>query len=74
MTDLVHASTHYLKAEDLQGIAVYVKSVQPMGDNAKEPAKDPATYQALASGKATQPGAQLYLDNCAACQRSDCMG
>lgn len=74
MTDVVQDSTQYLNAEDLQAITVYLKSLQPMGDNAKEPVKDPATYQALASGKATQPGAQLYLDNCAACHRSDGMG
>lgn len=74
MTDVVQDSTQYLSHDDLQAIAVYVKSLKPVGESATEPTRDDKTYQALASGKVTQAGAQIYLDNCAACHRSDGLG
>jgi len=70
MTDVVQHSTQYLNDEDLAAIAHFLKSLPP---NRQEQALtyDEATHTALASGNASAKGAQLYIDNCATCHRTD---
>ncbi|HHQ6599831.1 TPA: c-type cytochrome [Serratia fonticola] len=71
MVDVVQDSTQHLSDEDLQAIAAYLKSL-PAGDEQKTP----TTNQPLALYNTGQgnPGGQAYLDNCAACHRSDGQG
>ncbi|WP_435653408.1 c-type cytochrome [Enterobacter cancerogenus] len=73
MTDVIAHSTQYLSDEDLNAIAVYLKSL-PAADNTAAPQASDATSQALFKGDVSQPGAQVYVDNCAACHRTDGKG
>lgn len=71
MVDVVQDSTQHLSDEDLQAIAAYLKSLP-----ARDEQKTPTANQPLAlysTGQGT-PGGQAYLDNCAACHRSDGQG
>lgn len=71
MADVVLHSTQNMTPEDLQAMAAYLKSLPASGaDKATFVASD-ETAQALRSGHESGRGAQLYLDNCAACHRSD---
>ncbi|MEY2116060.1 MULTISPECIES: c-type cytochrome [Rhodanobacter] len=70
MADVVQHSTQYLDDGDLAAIAHFLKSLPPARQEAAL-AYDPATHTALAAGNVGAAGAQLYLDNCAACHRSD---
>ncbi len=74
MTEVVQHSLQYLSDADLQSIARYLKTL---------PAKDPhdAPFQAdgraaaaLWRGDDSARGAQVYVDNCAACHRTDGQG
>lgn len=70
MAAVIQDSTQHLNDEDLQAIAIYLKSLA--ANERSTPLKpDVQTAQALFQGKVGQPGAQTYLDNCAACHRSD---
>src|ERR1700722_7562587 len=74
MNDVVVHSTQYLNDTDLRAIAAYLKTLTPApGDGAKFTA-NPATAAALAAGRALNRGAELYVDNCAACHRTDGLG
>lgn len=74
MTDVVEHSTQYLSDADLQAMAVYLKSLKPADSQARAGTEDPATTAALIKGDMTKPGAQEYMDNCAACHRIDGQG
>lgn len=71
MVDVVQDSTQHLSDEDLQAIAAYLKSL-PAGDEQKTLTADQSL--ALYSTDQGNPGGQAYLDNCAACHRSDGQG
>src|ERR1700719_129736 len=74
MNDVVVHSTQYLNETDLQAIAAYLRTLTPApGDRAKF-AANPATAAALAAGHEVNRGAELYVDNCAACHRTDGLG
>ena len=86
MAEVVGNSTQYLKAEDLNAMAIYLKSLGgPATGGAGDErvptrsadASDPTTL-ALRTGDAAflvaQPGALVYLNNCSACHRSDGQG
>jgi alcohol dehydrogenase (quinone), cytochrome c subunit len=74
MSDVVVHSTSHLTDEDLLAIASYLKTLSPaLKDQAKYSA-DPATATALAAGRESSRGAELYDDNCAACHRTDGAG
>lgn len=71
MADVVVHSTQNLTAADLQAMAAYLKSLPATaGEQAAFAASD-TTAQELRAGRESGRGAQLYLDNCAACHRSD---
>lgn len=77
MTDVVKDSSQYFSDADLQAIGVYLASLNP-GMKAQLPADtaavvDPVTA-ALRRGDDSAKGAGLYLDNCAACHRTDGKG
>jgi mono/diheme cytochrome c family protein len=71
MSDVVVHSTQYLRDEDLDAIAAYLKSLSPAHNDASTFAMNPATARALQAGINDSRGAELYVDNCAACHRTD---
>jgi mono/diheme cytochrome c family protein len=73
MIDVVNNSTPYLSDNDINAIAVYLKSLP--ATSAQEPvAYDDATTAALQSGHARQPGAAIYVGTCANCHGFDGKG
>ncbi|MFJ4196079.1 c-type cytochrome [Pseudomonas sp. NPDC089534] len=71
MSDVVTHSMQYMTDADLTAIARYLKSL-----SAKDPADRPHPYdetaaKALWNGDDSQRGAAVYIDNCAACHRTD---
>ncbi len=76
MSDVIRHSTQYLSDRDLRAIAVYLKALSPREPGRGDPAyaASPDTANALWKGDARARGAALYLDNCAACHRSDGKG
>jgi alcohol dehydrogenase (quinone), cytochrome c subunit len=74
MSDVVVHSTQYLAIEDLRAIAAYLKTLPPTKNEASSFVADPATAHDLATGRDAGRGAELYVDNCAACHRTDGRG
>lgn len=66
MTEVIDHSTQHLERDDLQAIAVYVKSLKPVSSTEAAAAK-PATA-------AVQRGAALYTQHCAACHQPNGQG
>jgi alcohol dehydrogenase (quinone), cytochrome c subunit len=71
MNDVILHSTQQLSDEDLKAIAAYLKTLAPSTGDESKFAANPATGAALAAGRESDRGAQLYDDNCSACHRSD---
>ncbi|MEC4748890.1 cytochrome c [Methylomicrobium sp. Wu6] len=72
MTDVIENSMQYLRDDDLQAIAHYLKWLSAHGEKASyQPDKpDVAVKQsALVSGAVERPGAGLYESHCAKCHR-----
>ncbi len=73
MIDVLNNSTPYLSDNDINAIAVYLKSLQ--ATSAQQPVSyDDATKVALRSGHATQPGTAIYTGSCANCHGFDGKG
>lgn len=71
MSDVVVHSMQYMSQDDLTAIARYLKSL-PANDPADQPhAYDKQVAEALWKGDDSKPGAAVYIDNCAACHRTD---
>jgi len=71
MNDVVAHSMQHMTDADLHAIAAYLKSL-PAGGKGKATFKaSDDTAKALFAGHDDTRGAQLYLDNCAACHRTD---
>jgi alcohol dehydrogenase (quinone), cytochrome c subunit len=70
MSDVVVHSTQFLKEEDLQAIAAYLKTLPPAPEESSAFVPSSATSAALISGREVERGAELYVDNCAACHRT----
>ncbi len=68
MHDVIANSTPYLNDDDLNSIAVYLKSL-PAGGEQTAFTYDPSTAAALLAGKADAVGAGLYTSNCQSCHR-----
>jgi alcohol dehydrogenase (quinone), cytochrome c subunit len=73
MIDVVNNSTPYLSDDDINAIAVYLKSLPAAGDQAAYAYSD-ATTTALHSGHASEPGAATYATSCASCHGLDAKG
>jgi mono/diheme cytochrome c family protein len=73
MNDVVAQSMQYMTQDDLTSIAVYLKSL-PANNDAKPFVADPSVATALFNGKPGSSGAQIYLNKCAGCHRSDGTG
>lgn len=74
MGDVVVHSTQYLNDEDLQAMAAYLKTLPASEHPISSFKADAATAKALAAGEEGSRGAQLYIDNCAACHRTNGQG
>ncbi|UNK41686.1 c-type cytochrome [Luteimonas sp. S4-F44] len=74
MADVVLHSTQHLTDDDLGAIAAYLKTLPPSADEPSSFAPDPGTAQALQAGINDSRGAELWVDSCAACHRTDAMG
>lgn len=74
MNDVVAHSTQYMSDEDLAGMAAYLKSLAPGSPAAPAYAADDKVAKELFNGVVSTGGAQLYLDKCAGCHRSDGKG
>ncbi|KJZ64017.1 c-type cytochrome [Pseudomonas fluorescens] len=71
MSDVVTHSMQYMTDDDLTAIARYLKSL-PTNDPDDQPHQyDKQVAQALWNGDDSKPGASVYIDNCAACHRTD---
>jgi mono/diheme cytochrome c family protein len=71
MSDVVEHSMQYLSDADLTAIARYLKSL-PASDPADQPhVYDRQAADALWKGNDSARGASVYIDNCAACHRTD---
>ncbi|GBQ88902.1 gluconate 2-dehydrogenase, cytochrome c subunit [Gluconacetobacter johannae DSM 13595] len=74
MSDAVGHGTQHLTDEDLHAIARYLKSLPPH-DTTQTPWRYDATLAtALHAGDLSARGARTYVDNCAACHRTDGQG
>ncbi len=74
MSDVVVHSMQGLNDPDLQAIAAYLKSLPASPIEVAKYKSDDSTAKALAAGTENGRGAQLYLDNCSACHRSNGQG
>jgi len=75
MTDVIVHSTQYLTPADARATAAFLKTLRAPGSGSSVAfAPDEMTHSALKAGDVSKPGAQLYLDNCAACHRPDGLG
>jgi alcohol dehydrogenase (quinone), cytochrome c subunit len=74
MGEVVVHSTQHLTDTDLQAIASYLKTLAPSPGAQSKFAADPTTASALAAGREADRGAELYVDNCAVCHRTDGAG
>jgi len=73
MIDVVNNSTPYLSDNDLNAIAIYLKSL-PAASTQQPVAYNDATAAALRTGHASQPGATVYTGTCANCHGLDGKG
>lgn len=78
MTEVIDNSTQYLHDDDLNAIATYLTSPSLQARAtplvAQQSGRLDLTAIALRAGHIDSPGARLYLDNCAACHRTDGTG
>ena len=74
MNDAIVHSTQHLSDDDLKAIAAFLKALPPSAHSPSSFNADPATAKALWQGVNSTRGAELYVDNCAACHRSDGLG
>ncbi|MDY0331282.1 MAG: cytochrome c [Thiomonas sp.] len=65
MTEVISHSTQHLKPEDLQAMAIYIKSLKPFVPTQTPAARNPASVQR---------GAQVYNQHCAACHQANGQG
>ena len=74
MKDVVIHSTQDMTDGDLKAIAAYLKTLAPGSAGPAAYAADNRTADDLKAGKTSGRGAELYLDNCSACHRSNGKG
>jgi mono/diheme cytochrome c family protein len=71
MSDVVEHSMQYMSDADLTAIARYLKTLPASDPNDKPHVYDKQVADALWNGDDSKPGAAVYIDNCAACHRTD---
>ncbi|KAA0945378.1 MULTISPECIES: cytochrome c [unclassified Pseudomonas] len=71
MSDVVVHSMQYMSEDDLTAIARYLKSLPAVDPKDQPHQYDKQVAEALLKGDDSQRGASVYIDNCAACHRTD---
>ncbi|WP_456016165.1 c-type cytochrome [Pseudomonas fluorescens] len=71
MSDVVVHSMQYMSQDDLTAIARYLKSLPAVDPKDQPHQYDKQVAEALWKGDDSKPGASVYIDNCAACHRTD---
>jgi len=71
MSDVVVHSMQYMSEDDLTAIARYLKSLPAVDPKDQAHQYDKQVAEALWKGDDRKPGASVYIDNCAACHRTD---
>ncbi|WP_439854155.1 c-type cytochrome [Pseudomonas yamanorum] len=71
MSDVVVHSMQYMSEDDLTAIARYLKSLPAVDPKDQPHQYDKQVADALWNGDDSKPGASVYIDNCAACHRTD---
>ena len=71
MSDVVEHSMQHMSDADLTAIARYLKTLPPSNPNDQPHVYDKQVADALWKGDDSKPGAAVYIDNCAACHRTD---
>ncbi len=74
MSDVVEHSLQYLSDDDITAIARYLKSLPPRGGKQTPAPVEDSVAKDLWKGNDSKTGAALYVDNCAACHRTDGVG
>lgn len=75
MSDVINDSLQHMSDDDLHAMAHYLKSLPPVNQNDKPFEPNAAVATALAEGKDGDiRGAQVFVDNCAACHRTSGQG
>ncbi len=74
MSDVVEHSLQYLSDDDITAIARYLKSLPPRGGKQTPAPVEDSVAKDLWKGNDSKTGAALYVDNCAACHRTDGAG
>jgi mono/diheme cytochrome c family protein len=75
MTDVVVHGTQYLTHDDALAIAKCLRTLSDRSEPSTQTyAYDAREHLALKSGDASKTGARVYIDNCAACHRTDGLG
>jgi len=74
MTDVVEHSTQFMTDDDLTAIARYLKTLPAADAQDVVHAYDDAVPRALQAGDESRRGAAVFIDNCAACHRTDGKG
>lgn len=74
MTDVIQNSLQYLTPEDATAMARYLKSLPAKKSQAAVFKEDKTVANALWKGDESKTGAAIYVDNCAACHKTDGSG
>ncbi|HDS1737201.1 cytochrome c [Pseudomonas sp. BP8] len=74
MSDVVEHSMQHMTDADLTAIARYLKTLPPSNPDDTPHVYDKQVTDALWNGDDSKPGASVYIDNCAACHRTDGQG
>ncbi|SUD69898.1 gluconate 2-dehydrogenase [Pseudomonas putida] len=74
MSDVVEHSMQHLSDADLTAIARYLKTLPASNPHDQPHVYDKHVAEALWNGDDSKPGAAVYIDNCAACHRTDGQG
>ena len=74
MSDVVLHSTQHMLDADLNAIAAYLKTLSPATVDVARYVPNAETATKLQAGNEPSRGAQVYVDNCAACHRTDGKG
>ncbi|MFV0549985.1 MAG: cytochrome c [Limnobaculum xujianqingii] len=74
MSDVVVQSMQYMSNEDLTAIARYLKTLSPKSAEQQPFKYDETVSKALFNGDDSMVGGSVYVDNCAACHRTDGKG
>ncbi|KXV40519.1 alcohol dehydrogenase [Gluconobacter japonicus] len=74
MTSAIVHGTQHLSDSDLHAMAKYLRALQPFDRTQTNWVYDPTATNALRKADVSARGAKLYVDNCAACHRTDGKG